>query len=66
MPSRRIRREPHASVDLDDAKVAELKEALVRAEARRIVATAAHVFAGEVETVTVRNQERAIDVDAST
>ncbi len=50
-----------AVVDLDDAKVAELKEALVRAGARRIVATEAHVFAGEVETVTVRNQQRAID-----
>jgi Amt family ammonium transporter len=50
-----------AIVDLDDAKVAELKEALVRAGASRIVATEAHVFSGGVETVTIRNQQRAID-----
>jgi len=48
-------------VDLDDSQVAELKQALVDAGARRIVATEAHVFTGEVDTVTVRNQERTME-----
>lgn len=39
----------------------QLEEALVRAGARRIVSTESHVYSGELETVTVRNQQRAID-----